>query len=312
MECELTCWDGRTAVLPDLLEWRFTYTAGSPCDAFFLRCLWDRGVERTLSDAVRLTAREKGEVVFHGVVDEFTCAWGSGGGTLELHGRGMAALLLDNEAQGADYQVATLADILRDHVAPYGIQVAETARLPAVAGFAVKNGSSEWQVLYDFARCHGGVAPRFNRQGQLVVAPWQDGQRRVLDAGSGLTALSYREKRYGVLSEVLVRDRTTLAVQRVADEDFIRRGGACRRVLTMPGRSSYQAMRYSGQYQLERAREGRLRVELALGRTFAAWPGELVEIGLERPAVRGVWRVEESETGVNQDGAFTRLGLGTA
>ncbi|MFQ7855200.1 MAG: hypothetical protein ACLRIS_08795 [Flavonifractor plautii] len=67
-----------------------------------------------------------------------------------------------------------------------------------------------------------------------------------------------------MLSEVLVRDRTTEEVQRVADEDFLRRGGRCRRVLTMPGKSSYQAMRYSGAYQLARAREELRQAELEL------------------------------------------------
>ena len=54
-----------------------------------------------LADAVRFTAEQDGEVVFTGVVDEAECGWDSGGGRLELSGRGMAALLLDNEALGS-------------------------------------------------------------------------------------------------------------------------------------------------------------------------------------------------------------------
>lgn len=51
-----------------------------------------------------------------------------------MAGRGMAARLLDNEALGADYQVATVEDILRDHVAPYGIETVRGAELPPVPG----------------------------------------------------------------------------------------------------------------------------------------------------------------------------------
>ena len=131
-------------------------------------------------------------------------------------------------------------------------------------GFSVDAGSSEWQVVYEFCRYYGGIAPRFDRLGRLVLAPWEEGRRLVLGADAAVTSFRLREQRYGVLSEVLVRDRTTEEVQRVADEDFLRRGGRCRRVLTMPGKSSYQAMRYSGAYQLARAREELRQAELEL------------------------------------------------
>ena len=48
----------------------------------------------------------------------------------------------------------------------------------------------------------------------------------------------------------------------MTNEDFARRGGRCRRVLTMPGKSSYQTMRYSGSYQLERSAEELRQLEL--------------------------------------------------
>ena len=40
-----------------------------------------------------------------------------------------------------------------------------------------------------------------------------------------------------------------------------------------------------------------------------AWPGELVELRLERPKVSGIWRVRESETGVDAGGRYTELVL---
>ena len=144
MRAWLECYDGRTLSMPDLLEWRMEYTSGTPCDSFFLSCIWEPDRAEELADAVRFGAEQDGERVFSGVVDEIECGWDGSGGRLELSGRGMAALLLDNEALGCDYQVATLADILRDHVTPYGIRTAGTAALPAVPGFSVAAGSSEW------------------------------------------------------------------------------------------------------------------------------------------------------------------------
>ncbi len=310
MKGTLECWDGRTIALPDITAWRMEYACGVPCDSFSVTCLWNPGEAGALSEAVRFAAEEDGRRVFTGVVDEFSCGWDENGGKLELSGRGMAALLLDNEALGCDYQAATFADILRDHVTPYGIRTGETVQLPAVPGFSVAAGSSEWQVLYEFCRYYGGVTPRFDREGRLCAAPWRDGERLRLGADAAVTALTWRERRYGVLSEVLVRDRTTGEVQQVTDRNFARRGGRCRRVLTMPGRSSYQAMRYSGEYQLQRSAETWRQVELTLPGAFRAWPGDLVELALAQDVCRGLWRVTESVSGLDGRGAYTALTLG--
>ena len=79
---------------------------------------------------------------------------------------------------------------------------------------------------------------------------------------------------------------------------------------TMPGKSSYQAMRYSGAYQLARAREELRQAELELPEAFAAWPGELVELNLAKGTGRGLWRVRESVCGLKAAGTYTRLTLG--
>lgn len=310
MKLRLICYDGKRYELPAAMRWRFQYGTGAPCDSFEVSCPWEGGPDPALSKAARFEAVWENETVFRGVVDEFECRWSSAGGSLLVVGRGMAALLLDNEAESADYQVATLDDILRRHVEPYGIQTAERQALPAVPGFSVESGSSEWQVLRDFARYHGGVEPRFDREGRLLLTGWKDEKRILVDERAAVLELRYREKRYGVLSEVLVRDRTRQSAQRVENKDFIAQGGRCRRVFSMPGRSSYQAMRYSGQYQLEQSAAERLRVELTLPERFAAWPGELVELQRERPALRGTWRVLETETGAGETGTYTKLVLG--
>ena len=306
----VTDWRGREWLLPYPTQWELEYTAGVPCDSFTFRCPWEMGGETAPGDWVRFSARYQGKDMFNGVVDECQVTLDQGGCQLEISGRGLAALLLDNEALGADYQVATVEDILRDHVAPYGIETVRGAELPPVPGFSVDAGSSEWQVVYEFCRYYGGIAPRFDRLGRLVLAPWEEGRRLVLGADAAVTSFRLREQRYGVLSEVLVRDRTTEEVQRVADEDFLRRGGRCRRVLTMPGKSSYQAMRYSGAYQLARAREELRQAELELPEAFAAWPGELVELNLAKGTGRGLWRVRESVCGLTAAGTYTRLTLG--
>ena len=109
--------------LPPLLAWQLDYTAGVPCDSFWLRFLWKQGTDTDPREWVEFQAEDNGERVFTGLVDECERTRDSGGEVMEISGRGMSARLLDNEALGQDYETATLADILRDHVTPYGITV---------------------------------------------------------------------------------------------------------------------------------------------------------------------------------------------
>lgn len=300
---------GRRWNLPDPVAWRLEYTAGVPCDSFWLRCLWDRDNTARPGDWVGFFAERKGERVFTGLVDECEVGWGADGQTLEISGRGMAARLLDNEALGQDYQYATQADIIRDHVAPYGIAVAPGGGLPPVSRFSVAAGSSEWSVIYDFARYYGGIAPRFDRQGRLVLSGWGDSQERVVDDRAPLIALLHRDRRYGVLSQVLVRDRWSGRVEPVRNSAFQAAGGQARRVITMPTRSSYKAMRYSGQFQLDRSAGELERLEVTLGEAFCAWPGDLVHVQRAGWGWNGRYRAVQVTVGMDRRGYWTKMEL---
>lgn len=302
-------YDGRLWRLPAALKWKLCYGAGTPCDSFEIVCAWGDGVDRALSQAVEFIAKKDGETVFRGVVDEYACTWNAAGGALEVTGRGMAARLLDNEAESADYQVATLEDILRDHVTPYGVKVARKGSFPAVSGFSVESGQSEWQVLRSFVRHYGGVEPRFDRTGALVLDGWGQGRKLALDGSSAVMEWRWKERRYGRLSEVLVRSRVSKTVQRVTDREFLDQGGCCRRVITAPGESTGSAMRYSGAYQIAQTKRGTRQLEIKLPGTFGAWPGDVVEIRRDRPAFSGVWRVVEMASGLGAGGDYTVLTL---
>lgn len=308
----MTTYDGRRFELPVLLEWKLQFACGVPCDSFEVLCPWGAGVERALSDGACFEAVEGTERVFTGVVDEYECRWDGAGARLFLSGRGMGALLLDNEATPADYQTATLDDILRDHVSPYGITVARRGNIPAVPGFSVESGSSEWQVLREFVRYHGGIEPRFDREGRLILDGWGGEKKLVIDDKTPLAGLRYRERRYGVLSEVLILDRARKTSQRTVNQALLDKGYRCRRVVCTAGQSTYREMRRNGEFQLAQSAGERLALEVTLPKVFAAWPGEMVEVRRTRPGMDGLWRVRESECGVNDKGAYTRLTLGEA
>lgn len=295
--------------LPPARSWELEYGIGTPCDSFVLCCPWQMGLETQRESWCGFYAEHGGKRVFTGVVDECEVVLDSRGCTLELSGRGMAALLLDNEALGQDYQLATIMDILRDHVVPYGIEAQKIPDLPHVSRFRVDTGSSEWTALEDFLRSCGGPMPRFDAWGRMVLEDQNDTQCLKIDSTTPVNRLCRRDKRYGVLSEILVRDRYSGAVQTVGNEEFVALGGRARRVLTMPGHAARGEMIRTGQEQLKRSRAEQVELEVTLPAPFAAMPGQLVSMERSGFDHNGMYRVARSAVGANGDGYWTRLTL---
>ena len=308
--CRLIKTGGGSITLPAVLEWTFSYGTGLPCDSFYLRCLWDRGKEKELSGFALFEADWNGERVFTGVIDEYTCQCDKDGLCLEVSGRGMAARLLDNEAVSIQYQQATCADIIANHVTPYGVTVAGTPSLPAVSGFSVSSGVSEWSVLYDFACCHGGIVPRFDQMGRLVLEPHHDGTPLEIGDLAPVTEWRYREQRYGVLSHVAVRQRSTWNIRWAENSEFLATGGCARRVVTVPYEIGSTGMRYTADYQLKASQAEQARLTMTLAGAFHAWPGQLVEVRRGNFGGNGLYRVARTEVSCSGDGLSTLLELG--
>ena len=312
MECWVKLGNGQEWKLPTAVSWEFCYGTDTPCDSFSLRCLWERGQEKILSGACRFYADWDGERVFTGVVDEFAVLCGKDGLYLELAGRGMAALLLDNEAMPAEYQRATRADIIADHVTPYGVETVGGGGLAPVAGFTVSSGESEWSVMRRFVCNYGGVVPRFDRLGRLVLDP--HGGKTAVRIGDGdkVTGWGYQEERHGVLSQVAVRRRTTSGTQWVSDPAFIAQGGCARRVITVPNTTGTTAMRYTADYQLRASRRERVRMHITVAGGFLAWPGDLADVALNGFGANGRYRVAQTKVACGSGGLTTTLVLGEA
>ena len=306
IQCSVLLGGGGELRLPQPIRWEFCYGTGTPCDSFFVRCLWEGGREKELSAAHRFLAHWDGERVFTGVVDDYAVICGRDGLCLEVSGRGMAALLLDNEALGQDYQLATPADILRDHITPYGIETVGAEGLRAVSDFRVDTGSSEWTVLEEFLRAQGVGSARFDREGRLILAG-EAGEALVIGDGTPVSALIHRDRRYGVLSEVLVRDRYSGLTQRVENEGFSALGGRARRVLTMAGRADAHEMVSAGREQLERSAREWEELEVTLPAPFAARPGQPVRLERSGYDHNGTYRVARVTTGMDRFGYRSHL-----
>lgn len=299
---------GAAYELPQLLQWEISLTGSVPCDSFSVSCLYEREMQRVLPEVIRFSAVHEDETVFCGVVDEYLISEDQHGRMLTLNGRGMAALLVDNESEAMSYESADLREIFRNHAEPYGFSCGKIAELRGTK-YRVDSGSSQWKALSRFTEYYGGFSPVVTPLGELILVKEDAGTLRCIDRNTPVFALRCRERRYGVFSEVLVKDRAKGTEVLVENGELKRKGGSCRRVIYMPRKSSFAAMRYTGEYQIRKSQEEQLEIELLLPGAFLAQPGDLVNLQREDLGITGTYRVKEAESRSGAEGELCTLVL---
>jgi len=302
----ITC-GHETYQMPDLLSWEVRRTGSVPCDSYSITCLYTAEMAPLLHQAVSCLLLAGEQLILHGIADEYVIDRSESGSVVTVSGRGYAARLLDNESRAATYSAATLADIIRNHVTPYGISCASCADTRASGVYTVASGSSQWKALEGFCLTYGGFSPRFAADGSLRASPPEAGNRFSIDAGTQLLSLSKRENHYGVLSEVLVIDKTQNVSYSVKNRDFLDRRGRCRRVLYTPGRSNWASMRYTGEYQIARSKADEISVTAVLPGTAAVSPGDTVYVDVE--GISGTFHAASVEDAADGAGETTTLEL---
>lgn len=296
--------------LPPLLSWRVTHTGTVPCDSFSVTFAYQKEMAQPLRMAAGFAAEENGKTMLRAIVDEYTVDLDSGGLTATVTGRGYAARLLDNESRPITYQESTLEEILRNHVTPYGVSCAEAASLRAGSAYTVAAGTSQWKAVESFCRTYGGFSPRFSREGVLLAGPEQPGRTISIGDGDPVLSCTLREDHYGVLTEALIIDKTQNRSYSVENPEMIAKGGQCRRVVYTPGQSTWAAMRYTGEYQIQRSKEDEWSLEITLPGSFPAFPGDRAKVSLEKMGISGTFRVAEAENRFDrQNGAVSTLTL---
>lgn len=302
----LDTYDGERYELPVLLRWDLDYTGMVPCDSMTAACLYDAGMAEVLPKATRFTAFQDGKIMLRGVIDSYEVSLSRQGLLVEIEGRGMAALLLDNESEALSYERAPLSEILGNHVSPYGISV-KRQREVSGSNYVVASGSSQWKALQGFTHRFGGFDPYFTREGTLVTGPlWGSGNTVRIDDASPLLSLRKREQRYGVISEVLIQDKVQRISHPVRNQKFLQTGGQRRHVLYMP-RSTAEDRRYTGEYQIAQSALEQMEIDLELPIPFAAMPGDRVNLALSRLNLSGLYEVVRSRSRMDGDGERTEL-----
>jgi len=148
----------------------------------------------------------------------------------------------------------------------------------------------------------------FDRMGRLVLSGWEDQKNILIENATAVKRMAYGEKRYGVLSQIMVQDRSTGITRTVEDQEWIRRGGMCRRVMSVSGDIASD-LRKSGEYQLRLSRGERVCCEVTVTGLFCAFPGQIVKLERNKFGGNGSYRVAEAMTGINDNGRYTELVL---
>lgn len=282
--------NGGETRLPPLLSWDFSLGKGEPCDSFEICCAYESKYLKALAAANRFRAVHDGKTVFYGCIDEYEVCIDESGSTVSVCGRSMAALLFDNEAEEAQYLNLSAELLAERHIRPYGLSVSMGAGLKTLSGFEVSQGESEWSVVKRFCSLGSCPEPRFSQNGVLLLGE-HEGEKRAFDDGSPVSALRHRDCRYGLISKILVKNRSTGAKYGAANQPFINRGGCSRRIITVPRKTGAEAMRYTAAYQMKQSAKGKYTVELTLPQQFAALPGDTVSFDSRRLGLKGGFEV---------------------
>lgn len=299
---------GEAWLLPEAVQWDICHGFCSPCDSFELEFPAQPGMMQELERTTEIKIEHDDRVVFRGRTDEISISATAAGLYARMSGRGMQALLLDNEAESADYYNADLDYILSRHVRGQGIESIDTTGAAGTASlFTVESGTSHWGVLEEFARFCCGVRPRFSPEGVLIMDGEGAGDSFCIDSGTPFTEMEYREDRYGVISSIKVRQYSGGGEITVRNSEFADSGGLCSRVINVPRKTSYDRMRYTARYRLDRSVEDYRKLIVTLPWAFAAFPGDRLRLDSDVLGMEGKFMVVLSRCRGGAGGESTKL-----
>ena len=282
--------DGRELKLPQLARWKTCHTSGEPCDCFELQCPIDGTFDELLETAVRFRGEHNGQTVFFGIPDEMSFSYGDDGIAFFASGRGMAALLMDNQLGEAEYPSITLSELCGIYAEPFGIEYDTGMFGKAAAAMEVTATSSCWKVITDFTKAVFAAIPRFTPEGKMVLTDKNTGHLVVTEATGAMLTL----KRYGVISQLYINGRGC-----IYNQDALNRGIECQKVVGATSATT--------QYQMNEAEKGYFTLTVTLPEAFKAFPGDCVSLRVGM--FSGQYIVDEAESSGSTGGSFCTLTL---
>ncbi|MGM9591636.1 MAG: hypothetical protein ACI3VK_02840 [Oscillospiraceae bacterium] len=299
---------GAETELPPFLSWDVCHGLGEPCDWFEVSFIYYSHQLSKLQSACRFRAEHNGATVFTGVVDEYSISIDEHGSVVTISGRSPAALLLDNELPAASYAALSSESLISSFITPYGVSQVVSGAEKTLGSFSVSTGESAWSAVKRFSRYAWSTTPFFTPEGVLILNGRQ-GSNITVDADKDAHAVKLRDERYGIISDVRVKNRVTGASYTVRNEDFIARGGKSHRELTVPKTTGADAARYTAEYQIAESKRGRHLTELTLTKQFACFPGDIIALNSTALGVSGSYRVSASHCWADSFSAGTIVTL---
>lgn len=299
---------GTETELPEFLSWDVCHGLGEPCDWFEVSFIYYSHQLTMLQSACRFRAVHNNSTVFTGIVDEYSISIDEHGSVVTISGRSYAARLLDNELPAAAYATLSSAELKSRYITPYGITQVTSGTAKTLSGFTISTGESAWSAVRRFSRYAWGTIPYFTPAGELVLSGRQ-GQSVTVDADKDAACIKLRDERYGIISDVMVRNRVTGASYTVQNTDFISRGGKSHRELVVPKTTGADAARYTAEYQIAESKRGKHIIELTLTKQFACFTNDVVALKSTALGVNGSYKVTASHCWADSFSAGTIVTL---
>lgn len=204
--------DGDTTELKNPISVKISKDKDAPADSILIQFPVD-SIQKYQNNIkkfayIKIYNDENCDLVFDGLVDEQIVEVSEDGLILEISGRSIACLLLDNEALPQTYYLPSLKTIFERHVKPYGFTGYKGSDTAFSGKFVVQKGMSEWDVLYNFCTEFLGVEPKItparviNVTENTLQIPLKFSNK---DNEIKYTYISEIENRYEIISEVNVR-----------------------------------------------------------------------------------------------------------
>lgn len=285
--------DGVSTPLPEFLSWDVCHGMGEPCDWFEVSFIYYSSQLPKLQTACSFRATHDGAIVFSGVIDEYSISIDEKGSVVTLSGRSKAALLLDNELPSQEYPALGSAAAVASFVSPYGISSVIAGSSVTLSAFSVRTGESAWSALKRFCRYAWETTPYFTKDGTLILNG-RSGDTITVDASKDVSSIAMCDERYGIISDISVRNRVTGASYTSSNTAFAARGGKCHREMTVPKTTGADAVRYTAAYQIAESQRCKKSVKLTLTKQFACFPGDRVNLTASKLGISGVFTVLSS------------------
>ncbi len=207
-------------------------------------------------------------IILKGVVDDYRSKWDSSGSYINLDGRDLALLLMDNDAIPQTYYNLTLEDFIKKITTPYGFTKFDIAKTKVISKIVVDTGDTEWDIIFREAEKIGywlWVMPDSTIVAQTLnyeATPSYTFSNEIVGA-IHMESCELVESAATIKSEIWVRaqaEKTIVAKKK--DQTLINKGFVRRRIIEDPESDNYSEAEKKATEELKDSKKGSYEIIL--------------------------------------------------